>query len=462
VPILRLAWWGAPLSCRAVPTGCQTFVGHKKLKRRFPTYFCRIDFQSQSSSTNNMQQNLASINTLAVINGTKHMMMYRAVISFFLGMFAVARFTIKHLSLWFAKSIKYFFAAALVLAKELVWLVIVSNLEGEHAIGHPNHETIESSDPRPSSYTSANFRVIYCNDSASSSSQARTIAFENVQIQQQEPQRTIKKKIYKRRLFSHKYTPIVVLGKRSQSRDSEESTRPHKTHRTGKVLPTISEAAKNLAEIKRPGGPYKSDLIVVLDLDECLVHAEIFEEYSKASSFTYQVQNTSNNVEVTEGVETFLVDCGGSFSAQINLRPGVLDFLEEITSKYETHIYTAAMSIYADPVLDHLCSRLGSPNSDIFAGRWYRQHCAFNASQRVYVKDLSHLPVPLHRTVLVDNNPDSFLAQPENGILVNSFFADGSDRTLPKVAQLISELEPVADVRHVLANGPVPVKAHSF
>jgi TFIIF-interacting CTD phosphatase-like protein len=94
---------------------------------------------------------------------------------------------------------------------------------------------------------------------------------------------------------------------------------------------------------------------------------------------------------------------------------------------------------------------LGSPDTDLFAGRWYREHCAHDIARGAYVKDLSRLPVPLHRTVLVDNNPLSFLAQPENGLMVNSFFGDGADRTLESLSRFIAtELEPVADVRRVL------------
>lgn len=206
-------------------------------------------------------------------------------------------------------------------------------------------------------------------------------------------------------------------------------------------------------EVVRPSRSYKSDLIVVLDLDECLVHAKFFDP-AKASWYAHQVQNTAPNSEtVTEPVESVRLNVDVNVQAHISLRPGVLDFLKEVTSTYETHIYTSAVSIYADAVLNYLCACLGSADSDIFAGRWYREHCVHDVSRGAFVKDLSRLLVPLHRTVLVDNNPLSFLAQPENGILVNSFFNDGSDRTLYSVLQFIAqELEPVTDVRDVLTD----------
>jgi Dullard-like phosphatase family protein len=226
----------------------------------------------------------------------------------------------------------------------------------------------------------------------------------------------------------------------------------------------------------RSSSSYPSDLIVVLDLDECLVHAEfLFDEPLQASFYTHQVQNTSlfapklssvTTATTTESVESFRVRLGPTGSARVNLRPGVLDFLKEITSMYETHIYTAATSGYADAVLNQLCSLLGhsrndddNNDDDLFAGRWYRQDCVYDVVRHAYVKDLTRLPIPLHRTVLVDNNPFSFLAQPRNGILVNDFFDDGADRTLCTVARFIAtQLVPAADVRHVLACGPCPME----
>jgi Dullard-like phosphatase family protein len=209
----------------------------------------------------------------------------------------------------------------------------------------------------------------------------------------------------------------------------------------------------------RPSRSYSSDLIVVLDLDECLVHAKFFDERAHAALYAHQVQNNTNGTAdtaatATEPVESFRINVDRNVLAHVNMRPGVLRFLQHITSTYETHIYTAATSIYADAVLDHLCACLGATpeDADLFAGRWYREHCAHDPVRGAYVKDLSRLPVALHRTVLVDNNPLSFLAQPENGILVNSFFADGTDRTLESVSRFIAdELAPVTgDVRSVL------------
>jgi len=218
---------------------------------------------------------------------------------------------------------------------------------------------------------------------------------------------------------------------------------------------------------------YDSDLIVVLDMDECLIHSQFFNP-SDANVYAHQIARRDackNNRSVDDQdeqqqqqqqqqeVETFNFTLPDGDLVRVNKRPFLDEFLDEITSKYETHIFTAAMEVYAGPLLDIL-----DPDGTKFARRWFRESCFFDSKTRAYVKNLNGLPLvrrslvqnqqqqekELPRVVLVDNNPLSFLANPSNGILVSSFFNDPSDKTLPAVIDLIKELDPLDDVRPVL------------
>jgi Dullard-like phosphatase family protein len=180
--------------------------------------------------------------------------------------------------------------------------------------------------------------------------------------------------------------------------------------------------AQPRANYKKPTVEKPSNLIVVLDLDECLVHAV-------RSDDTRQLLDASFQLTVQGKVCTF------------NVRPQLDLFLLDMAAKYELHIFTASTRAYADAVLDHLSHKLG--DADLFAGRWYREHCVHNEDKGTYVKDLSRLPLPLDRTVLVDNNPDSFVT---SGILVNSFEDDGGDRTLGLVTDFMADRLESADV----------------
>ncbi|KAL7558535.1 hypothetical protein ACA910_008127 [Epithemia clementina (nom. ined.)] len=200
---------------------------------------------------------------------------------------------------------------------------------------------------------------------------------------------------------------------------------------------------------------YESDLVVVLDMDECLIHSQFLSNPTMAQVLAHQLQcrrrkETSvsgSTVPSPSEVDHFRVQLpDGGDLVHVNVRPGLENFLNEITSRYETHIFTAAVSIYANPVLDQF-----DPDRTKFAGRWYREHCTYDGEYQAYIKNLSVLPLQnMARAVLIDNNPLSFLSNPSNGILVPSFYNDPEDDSLEAVKQLLTELESYDDVRPVL------------
>ena len=205
---------------------------------------------------------------------------------------------------------------------------------------------------------------------------------------------------------------------------------------------------------------FDSDLIVVLDMDECLLHSQFLSNAAVAQVYAHQLQrrqqarsnSTTSDATASSAVDSFRVTLPDGDLVHVHLRPGVHDFLQQICTRYETHIFTAALPIYANPVLDKL-----DPDGTLFGNRrWFRDSCTFDPPPHgsgAYVKNLSRLPATrdnLDRVVLVDNNPLSFLANPHNGILVNSFYDDPTDQTLAAVSQLIRDLEEHKDVRPVL------------
>ena len=223
-------------------------------------------------------------------------------------------------------------------------------------------------------------------------------------------------------------------------------------------------------------GGFSSDLIVVLDMDECLIHSQFLSDHmhekyrqeedrpSGGSSFGYSGEEAESIITAT--CESFRISLPDGDIVHINKRPNLDIFLKEITSKFETHIFTAAMEVYAAPLLNKL-----DPKGDMFRGRFYREHCLFHPDLGVYAKDLCdvlarrkatmngvgtndsgayHQTCDERRIVLVDNNPLSFLPNPSNGILVSSFYDDPKDDTLEAVMELLNELEHVDDVRPIL------------
>ena len=205
----------------------------------------------------------------------------------------------------------------------------------------------------------------------------------------------------------------------------------------GTSVPKDDEQVKPLRE-------YESDLVVVLDMDECLIHSQ-FLQNGPGAKYAHQVQRNSALGEST--VDTFNITLPDGELVRVHERPQLHDFLAQVSEKYETHIFTAAMDVYAKPVLKQL-----DPHGTIFTKCWYREHCTLDSAVGAYVKKLDFCwgGDKLKRTVLVDNNPLSFLANPENGILVSSFYNDAKDTTLPAVMDLLDELDEEHDVRPVL------------
>ena len=128
------------------------------------------------------------------------------------------------------------------------------------------------------------------------------------------------------------------------------------------------------------------------------------------------------------------------------MRPGLYYFLESVGKKYELVIFTAGTQEYADPILDRI-----EKNGKIFAKRLYRQHATF--MNNVYLKDLTRLGRDLSKIIIVDNMPQNFSLQKENGILIKNYFGqDTYDTTLKDLTPILLKIasNPKNDVRKEL------------
>lgn len=189
--------------------------------------------------------------------------------------------------------------------------------------------------------------------------------------------------------------------------------------------------------------PYKpGKMTVVLDMDECLLHSKFHGPGAAAEAY----RQVEERPDLVSEVNSFWVALEDGDTAQVNKRPGLDPFLEALARDYNTIVFTAAMPDYAGPVLDYI-----DPKGTFFHRRLYRSSC--RQVKGAFLKDLSVLGVDstdMTRTVLVDNNPLSFICQPMNGVLVSSFYDDPDDTALASVMQLIRHLDHAGDVRPIL------------
>jgi len=117
---------------------------------------------------------------------------------------------------------------------------------------------------------------------------------------------------------------------------------------------------------------------------------------------------------------------------------------------YEVVIYTASLSKYADPLMDILDQNNAAPQ------RLFREHCTFHNG--LFVKDLSRLGRLLTDTIIIDNSPQSFMFQPDNGIPILSWYEDRSDTKLFDYIPLLKLMasSSIVDVRTILADAMTP------
>jgi len=185
-------------------------------------------------------------------------------------------------------------------------------------------------------------------------------------------------------------------------------------------------------------------LAVVLDLDETLVHTtDISGQYSSAQHGSPALRSAQP--------ESFVVTVNGE-TLLVRKRPGVDEFLAQAAALFDLYVYTAGEEDYAAEVLSKL-----DPSGRIFRSHFYRSSCIHNVSSGEYLKDLNIVPgMNLRRGVLVDNNPISFSMQPNNGILIESFYSSATDQELRVLFDVLCHIDKnCEDVRKFL--GPLRV-----
>ena len=199
----------------------------------------------------------------------------------------------------------------------------------------------------------------------------------------------------------------------------------------------------------------KDKKILLLDLDETLIHADFDEEYPKEQYDTVikfkakkeEDEKKEKNIEDSDSTSGCLSEAEEEdiHSVGIFLRNGVNYFLQEVNKYFEVGIFTASVKEYADAVISFL-----DPESKLIKFRLYRNNC-INFNDTFTVKDLRIFKeVNLKNIVLLDNSMYSFAAQIDNGILINTFINDKNDNELYNALEyLIKYISPAEDVREI-------------
>ena len=129
----------------------------------------------------------------------------------------------------------------------------------------------------------------------------------------------------------------------------------------------------------------------------------------------------------------------------VQIRPGLIEFLQNIKNYYEIIIFSSGNQKYSDAIIDSIDEK-----NKYIDYRLYQEHCIIINDD--FVKDLSKIGRPIDKTIIIDNIPQNYRLQNENGINIKSFYGDNSnDRVLFYLSKiLINFTQNEGDIRKII------------
>lgn len=187
---------------------------------------------------------------------------------------------------------------------------------------------------------------------------------------------------------------------------------------------------------------YPSKKIVILDLDNTLLTTK---------------PKWRNAIVENRKPPDALVDLL-TWQGAVWLRPGAREFIKLVCEHFETYLFTASDSVYADAVVDGLLD----PDRNLLLGRFYRPALTtvgggVGTTKDIetvmhYIGKIDRKKTWLSRTVLIDDLDGNFCFHPKNGLEIFPFESPFSeqDRELKRVYDALLHMDRFADVRPFL------------
>ncbi|XP_044449916.1 CTD small phosphatase-like protein 2 [Triticum aestivum] len=169
----------------------------------------------------------------------------------------------------------------------------------------------------------------------------------------------------------------------------------------------------------------RKNVTLALDLDGTLIHSA---RYDHGADFSFPMRR---------GEEEYTV--------YVKKRPHVDAFLEEAAHMFELVVFTASTSSYANQVINAL-----DPENRLISRRFFRESCV--SVDGNYQKDLTIIEADLAKVAIVDNTPEVFQQQVNNGIAIKSWSSGRYDISLLELIPFLETIADADDVRPIIAD----------
>ena len=199
---------------------------------------------------------------------------------------------------------------------------------------------------------------------------------------------------------------------------------------------------------------FKSKIIRVINQNASVAGIESQNLLADIDSFKVEVPYLKNKcpkkfslvLDLDETLISFKLEPGDENKGTIRFRPYLDSFLQKVREKYEIIVFTSGTKDYADPLEDAI-----EQEENYFDARLYRQHTV--AYGKDIVKDISRIGRPLDKICIVENMPQNYRLQKENGILIKSFYGeDIYDTALVSLGDILMKIaNEFNDVRKGIA-----------
>ena len=230
------------------------------------------------------------------------------------------------------------------------------------------------------------------------------------------------------------FSPKQILNIMKKNNNNNKNTSLYSNSiLSSKYLPTQN---KNFSNKKK---------ILILDLDETLVHSSCNSPYSY-----YNNNNNYNNYNNLYDFEYTIYYKNKNIPIYVYKRPYVNEFLYQMSKLFTIYIFTSSMKEYSNKLIDLL------DFEKCIDKRYFRENCT--KLNDLYVKDLNKLFDRKKFTndfinkniIIIDNNPISYLFNHNNAIPIDSWNLNKNDDELLKLIPLLEYLSHVDDISKVI------------